>query len=41
MSTNKPSQPSFKLTELAYSLRIIKKDYAEWCARPLPIVYQD
>ena len=29
-------QPTFKLTELAYSLRIITNDYEFWCNKQIP-----
>ena len=33
--------PQFKLTELAYSLRVITSNYEEWCNMPLPTQYPD
>lgn len=33
--------PTFQLTELAYSLRIINSDYEGWCNKPLPTEYPE
>lgn len=34
-------QPTFQLTELAYSLRVINSDYEGWCNKPLPTDYPE
>lgn len=34
-------QPTFKLTELAYSIRVINNDYEAWCNKPLPTEYPE
>lgn len=33
--------PTFKLTELTYSIRVINSDYENWCNKPLPIEYPE
>ena len=37
----KKKLPSFKLSELAYSIRVINSDYENWCNKPLPTQYPD
>lgn len=34
-------QPTFKLTELAYSIRVINSDYEGWCNKPIPTEYPE